>query len=250
VNIVVQNFIDTVSAQGLDPPRCLLWMVPGSIACNLRMYPHFARNLLAEHGGGFKKADIYMGSLSFAEISMRLPVATYLAFMLGGLIRKIGCRIRPVETVSGATDAAIEAGMKRLEAAFLGLGSKEDAVREVAGRLAAVPTAAIGGQGAGCASRPTVAIFGDLYARDNDVLNQGLIRFIERHGGEVVPLPYGSYVKMVAWPYMRRWFIEGDYVEALTTGALIAAVSRLEKKYRRPLAPLLNEPDPVYDEPP
>lgn len=250
VNIVVQNFIDTVSAQGLDPSRCLLWMVPGSIACNLRMYPHFARNLLAEHGGGFEKANIYMGSLSFAEISMRLPVNTYLAFMLGGLIRKIGCRIRPIETVSGATDAAIEAGMDLLEAAFLGLGSKEDAVREVADRLAAVPTAAIGGQGAGCASKPKVAIFGDLYARDNDVLNQGLIRFIERHGGEVVTLPYSSYVKMVAWPYMRRWFIEGDYVEALTTGALIAAVSRLEKKYRRPLEPLLNEPEPVYDEPP
>jgi len=65
-----------------------------------------------------------------------------------------------------------------------------------------------------------------------------------------VTLPYSSYVKMVAWPYMRKWFIEGYYMEALTTGALIAAVSRLEKKYRRPLEPLLNEPEPVYDEPP
>ena len=46
VNIVVQNFINTVSAQGLDPSRCLLWMTPGSLACNLRRYPHFARNLL------------------------------------------------------------------------------------------------------------------------------------------------------------------------------------------------------------
>jgi len=250
VNIVVQNFIDTVSAQGLDPSRCLLWMAPGSIACNLRMYPHFARNLLAEYGGGFENSHIYMGSLSFAEISMRLPVNTYLAFMLGGLIRKIGCRIRPIETVRGATDAAIEAGMELLDAAFRGLGPKEDAVRKVADLLAAVPTGAIGGKGPGCASRPKVAIFGDLYARDNDVLNQGLIRFIERHGGEVVTLPYSSYVKMVAWPYMRKWFIEGYYMEALTTGALIAAVSRLEKKYRRPLEPLLNEPEPVYDEPP
>ena len=30
----------------------------------------------------------------------------------------------------------------------------------------------------------------------------------------------------------------------------MAAVTRLEKKYRRPLEPLLNEPEPVYDEPP
>ncbi len=250
VNIVVQNFIDTVSAQGLDPSRCLLWMAPGSISCNLRMYPLFAQNLLSEHGGGFEHARIYLGSMSFAEISMRLPVNTYLSFMLGGLIRKIGCRIRPCETIRGSTDAAIEAGMQMLEAAFRELGPKEEAVRKVADLLAAVPTDAADGKGPGRASRPKVAVFGDLYARDNDVINQGLIRFIERHGGEVVTLPYSSYVKMVAWPYMRKWFIEGDYMEALTAGALIAAVSRLEKKYHRHLEPLLNEPEPVYDESP
>jgi predicted nucleotide-binding protein (sugar kinase/HSP70/actin superfamily) len=214
------------------------------------MYPHFAQNLLAEQGGGFEKARIYLGSLSFAEISMRLPVNTYLAFMLGGLIRKIGCKIRPYETLQGATDAAIEAGIQLLESAFLGDSPKEAAVRKVAGLLAAVPTDGKGGNGSRRVSRPKVAIFGDLYSRDNDILNQGLVHFIERHGGEVVTLPYSSYVKMIAWPYMRKWFIEGDYLDALTTGALMAAVSRLEKKYRRPLEPILNEPELVYDEPP
>jgi predicted CoA-substrate-specific enzyme activase len=246
-NIVVQNFIDAVSAHGLDPARCLLWMTPSSIACNLRMYPHFAQNQLADRGGGFKKSRIYLGSLSFAEISMRLPVNTYLAYMLGGMIRKIGCKIRPYETLRGATDAATETGIQLLESAFLGDIPKEEAVRKVAGLFAAVPSDGAGiGNRRG--SRPKVAIFGDLYSRDNDILNQDLIDFIERHGGEVVTLPYSSYVKMIAWPYLRKWFIEGDYLEALTTGALLAAVTRLEKKYRRPLEPLLNESEPVYDE--
>jgi predicted CoA-substrate-specific enzyme activase len=248
VNIVVQNFMEAVRAHGLDPARCLLWMAPSAIACNLGMYPHFARTLLAERGGGLEKAQIYMGSLSFAEVSMRLPVPIYLAYMLGGLIRKIGCKIRPYETVAGDTDAAIETGIRLLESAFLGERPKEDAVRSAADRLAAVPTGC--GLGPRRGQRPKVAIFGDLYARDNDILNQGLIAFIERHGGEVVTLPYSSYVKMIAWPYMRKWFIEGDYRDALTTGALIAAVTRLEKRYRRPLEPLLQEPEPVYDDPP
>jgi predicted CoA-substrate-specific enzyme activase len=250
VNIVVQNFIEAVSANGLDPSRCLLWMTPSSIACNLRMYPHFAQNLLTEHGGGFEKARIYLGSLSFAELAIRLPLSTYLAFMLGGLIRKIGCQIRPYETVAGATDAAIETGIQMLESAFRGEVSKEEAVRKVAAVLAAVPTDGHGGRGGGPGTRPKVAIFGDLYSRDNDVFNQGLIHFIERHGGEVVTLPYSSYVKMIAWPYLRKWFVEGDYREALTTSALMAAVRRLEKKYRRPLEPLLNEAEFVYDESP
>ena len=248
MNIITQNFIDGIAAHGLDPSRCLLWMMPSTLACNLRMYPHFAQNLLAERGGGFEKARIYLGSLSFAEISIRLPANTYLAFMLGGLIRKIGCKIRPRETVPGATDAAIEAGMQLLESAFQGDLSKEGAVRQAADLLAAVSTD--DGIGGPRGRRPKVAVFGDLYSRDNDVLNQGLIHFIERHAGEVVTLPYSSYVRMVAWPYMRKWFIEGYYLEALTSGTLLAAVTRLEKKYRRPLEPLLNEPEPDYDESP
>jgi hypothetical protein len=167
--------------------------------------------------------------------------------MLGGLIRKIGCKIRPYETAPGATDTAIEAGIRLLESAFRGDNPKEEAVRKVAGLLAAVPTDGKSGKGSSLGSRPKVAIFGDLYSRDNDILNQDLIHFIERHGGEVVTL-HSSYAG--AWPYMRKWFIEGDYLDALTTGALFAAVSRLEKKYRRPLAPLLKEPEPVYDESP
>jgi hypothetical protein len=181
---------------------------------------------------------------------MRLPVNTYLAYMLGGLIRKIGCKLRPYETARGATDAAIEAGITLLESAFRGDAPKEEAVRKAADLLAAVPIDGRRAAGPGRGSRPKVAVFGDLYARDNNVLNQGLIHFIERHGGEVVTLPYSSYVKMIAWPYMRKWFIEGDYMEALTGGALLAAVGRLEKKYRRPLDPLLNEPEPVYDDSP
>ena len=248
VNIIAQNLIDGIAAHGLDPARCLLWMTPSTLACNLRMYPHFVQNLLAERGGGFEKARIYLGTLSFAEISMRLPANSYLAFMLGGLIRKIGCRIRPYESAAGATDAAVEAAMRLIESAFRGDLPKAEAVRGAAELLAGVSTDDGGGRRR--MPRPKVAVMGDLYSRDNDVLNQGLIHFIEAHGGEVVTMPYSSYVRMVAWPYMRKWFVEGDYLEALTTGALLAAVSRLEKKYRRPLEPLLNEPEPDYDESP
>ena len=131
--------------------------------------------------------------------------------------------------------------------AFSGDGDKEDAVREAAAVIAAVPTR-VGDRGK--QPRPKVAVFGDLYSRDNDTLNQGLIHFIEAHGGEVVTLPYSSYVKMVAWPYMRKWFLEGEYLDALTTGATMAAVTLMERRYRHPLEPLIDEPEPVFNDPP
>jgi predicted nucleotide-binding protein (sugar kinase/HSP70/actin superfamily) len=45
---------------------------------------------------------------------------------------------------------------------------------------------------------PRVAIFGDLYARDNDVMNQGLIRAIEDAGGEALTTPYTECVGFIA----------------------------------------------------
>lgn len=47
MNIIAQNLIDGIATHGLDPARCLLWMTPSTLACNLRMYPHFVQNLLA-----------------------------------------------------------------------------------------------------------------------------------------------------------------------------------------------------------
>jgi hypothetical protein len=45
-----------------------------------------------------------------------------------------------------------------------------------------------------------VAVFGDLYARDNHVINQDLIHFIGENGGEVLTKPYSEYVKMISGP--------------------------------------------------
>ena len=54
------------------------------------------------------------------------------------------------------------------------------------------------------AARPKVAIFGDLYVRDNEVMNQELVRCIEEAGGEVVTTPYSDYIKIVAAAAFRH----------------------------------------------
>ena len=59
-----------------------------------------------------------------------------------------------------------------------------------------------------------------------------------------------SYVKMIARPYLRKWFVEGSYVQALSSKALIATITRLEKRYLRYFQRILKEPEPVYEEPP
>jgi len=95
-----------------------------------------------------------------------------------------------------------------------------------------------------------VAIFGDLYVRDNDVMNQDLIRFIESYGCEVIVTPYSAYVQMVAKAYLKKWFFEGNYLDILSSKALLSTVTRLEKGYLKYFGKILENPAPPYDESP
>ncbi len=240
LNIIAQDFTEYVESHDLDPARTVLWMAASSIACNIRLYPQHIRSILAAHGRGFERSEVYSGAITLQDISATLPLEVYLAYMFGGFMRRVGCRLRPYERRRGATDAAVQEGMAKLEEAFLGRRPKQAALAEAVAALAAVECVENG-------ARPEVAIFGDLYSRDNDVLNQGLVHFIEDHGGEVITTPYTSYVKMVVRPYYWKWFLEGKYMNVLSTGALMAAVTPLERRYFPYFERVLGEPMPSYD---
>jgi predicted nucleotide-binding protein (sugar kinase/HSP70/actin superfamily) len=240
LNIIAQNFMDYVQRHDLDPAETVLWTAAASIACNIHLYPHHTRTILEAHGGGFEKSEVYVGAITLQDISATLPFDAYLGYMFGGFIRRMGCRIRPYEKRRGETDRVIQEGMEKLVEAFEGDREKEEALAEVVSRFDTIEC--IEGE-----PRPEVAIFGDLYSRDNDVLNQGLIHFIETHGGEVITTPYTSYAKMVARPYYWKWFLEGKYKNVLSTGALMAAVGPLERKYFRYFEQILGGVEPAYD---
>jgi predicted nucleotide-binding protein (sugar kinase/HSP70/actin superfamily) len=244
--IIAQDFIDYIETHDLDPGRTLLWVGASKIACNIGLYGHQIHKILGDYGNDMQTAGVHTGDLSLADISMKLPVNTYFGFMFGGLLKKMGCRIRPYERVAGTTDHILDKSLTILESAFRFGRSKEEALAQV---IAWFESIEISPEKRAC-PRPKVAIFGDLYVRDNELINQDLIHFIETQGGEVVTTPYSTYVKMIVRPYLRKWFVEGSYVEALSTKALIATVTHLEKTYYKYFQRILKEPEPVYDESP
>ncbi len=243
LNIIAMEFIDYVRRHNLDPCNTALWMMDSVIPCNLRLFRHHIKNLCASYGNGMEQAAVYAGGLSMADLSLKVPLDAYFAFMFGGLLRKMGCRIRPYETIKGATDRVIDESIAVFSDAFRGKCSKEEAVAEVVSLFEAIETSN------GNRPRPKVAIFGDLYARDNEVMNQHLIHFIEEQGGEVITTPYSSYVKMITGPYFRKWFFEGRLLEVLSSGGLITLIKRLEDRYLQYFNRILPHAEPAYDEP-
>jgi len=162
--------------------------------------------------------------------------------MFGGMLRKLICRVRPYETVKGVTDQVAEQSLEVFCQAFAGHLSKEDAAADVVGRFEQIPVQP--------EKRPRAAIFGDLFVRDNPVMNQDLLRFIEACGGEAITTPYTDYVKMIARSYFRKWFTEGRYLEVFRSKTLLMWLAHMEKTYFRCFNRILDEQEPGYDAPP
>jgi predicted nucleotide-binding protein (sugar kinase/HSP70/actin superfamily) len=223
VNLMAQSYIDYIEENLLDPAQTVGWCFESHVACNIRMYPQLIKGIMETAGRGMEKVEIYVGSLSLDDISMQASIEGYFAHMFGGMLRKIGCKIRPYEKEKGITDKVIAQSINILYNTFLGGRSKDDDLAKVINLFKKIKTVP--------AHRPKVAIFGDMYARDNDVFNQDLIHCIEEYGGEVITTPFNEFPKMIAGPYMRRWFLEGEYIDVLLTKTLITLVNQLEKSY-------------------
>ncbi|PKL17601.1 MAG: CoA activase, partial [Spirochaetae bacterium HGW-Spirochaetae-5] len=223
LNIMIQNFAEYVKKYDLDPAETVLWNIDSKLSCNLGMFPYYSKTVLESMGGGLEKAEVYAGSITLTDISYTAAFNMYIACMFAGMIRRIGCHIRPYEVIPGTTDRVLEKSVPVITEAFKTGTSKEKALDHVIGLFEKIEVVRT--------DRPKVAIFGDLYARDNEVLNQDIISVIEKNGGEVITTPYSELVKIIAEPYIKKWFKEGNYIGALTSQIMKQAIVIFENRY-------------------
>jgi len=225
LNIIVQNAIDYIETNKLDPSNTVLWIIKSTLSCNLSMFPQYMRKLLHDYGKGMEMASVYSGDLIFYDISLQTAINAYLAYMFGGYIRKIGCSVRPYEKTKGSTDKVIEASFALLYDAFKQGKPKEKILEHIVGEFESIKMEKT--------ERARVAIFGDLYVRDNELMNQDLIKMIEENGGEVITTPYSEYIKIVIDPFTERAFKEGRYLDYAKTKFLKSLIPLVEENYTR-----------------
>ncbi len=238
LNAIANGFCHTMTTLKLNPKKSVLWLSQSDISCNIKLYPHHIKTILGQLSPGMETAGVFRGGLFFNDLSITASVNAYFAYMFGGLIRSIGCRIRPYEVLKGQTDHVIEKSVTLLSKAFEQKTSKENALMDVIALFGRIPVNRV--------KRPKVAIFGDFYVRDNAIMNQDLIHFIEQNGGEVITTPYYRFAQMIADSYFKKWFNEGKYLHLLSNKALQLTMRQMEKKYYRLFKPLLDEPEIAY----
>jgi predicted nucleotide-binding protein (sugar kinase/HSP70/actin superfamily) len=225
LSVIVRNAIDYMESNQLNPVNTALWIMKSTLSCNLSMFPHFMKKLLENYGNGMEKASVYLGDVVFYDFSLPTAINAYLAYMFGGFVRKIGCNIRPYEKVRGTTDEMIGKSLAMLYEAFRQGNPKEPVLEKIMKGFDAIETERT--------DRPKVAIFGDLYVRDNDLMNQNLIGMVEDNGGEVITTPYSEYMKIVVNPSTERFFKEGRYMNYAKIKFLKSLIPLVEDQYKK-----------------
>ena len=233
LTVMVQNFVDYMKENGLDPANTVIWNPKSKLACNIGMFPYFSKQLLKAHGMGMENVGVYTGEMTFTDISIRAVVNCYFAHMFSGYLNRIACSIRPYENEKGATDRVIDEAVSILYETFVHDRSKKKALDEIIGRFEKIAVTRT--------DRPKVAIFGDLYVRDNEVMNQDLIRTIEKNGGEVVTTPYSEYMQIVSAPYLKKWLRQGQIKDVALLTVLQKIARMIEKKYYRYFSRVLKD---------
>ncbi|NTV84509.1 MAG: CoA activase, partial [Bacteroidales bacterium] len=138
------------------------------------------------------------------------------------------------EKIKGSTDQVMKESFALLYDAFKHGKPKEKILEHVTGEFKSIVTEKT--------KRARVAIFGDLYVRDNDLMNQDLIKVIEENGGEVITTPYSEYIKTIVEPFTERAFREGRYLDYVKAKFLKSLIPLVEENYAHYFNGLMGEP--------
>jgi len=117
---IVEEAARYVQVHGLDPAKTAVWMARSQLSCNIGMFPFYIKSLLEARGGGMERVDVYAGSAFYLDFSLRATFNAYRAYLAGGLLRRMGCRLRPREKTPGDTDRAVARSLEILVPAFEG----------------------------------------------------------------------------------------------------------------------------------
>ncbi len=232
LSIIAYEAIDYINTHNLKPENCAIWAIDSKIACNLGMFSHFIKKTIHAYDEKFSDISVYAGEIVYHDISFNASLNSYLAYMFSGLIKKVGCSIRPYEKNKGDTNRVIETSRQILIDTFLTDRSKETAIEIILSLFDKIERTKT--------ERPKVAVIGDLYVRDNDIMNQNLIEYIEEQGGEVITTPYNEFMKIIAETYLKKWMRQGKYLYAAKLKMIKTAVELVERKYNTLFNGFLN----------
>jgi predicted CoA-substrate-specific enzyme activase len=243
ISAIVQGAIEIVKKHRLPVNNTAIFLnTICKLSCNFPQYPMMAQQLLKKEGGEFEKLHIFATEFEMTSLPYDLIYNVYIAYLLGGLLRRIVCKIRPYEVNPGETDKILEASRQKLYDCFQTKKSKEEAFEQIVDDFATVSL------NTKFSSKPKVGIIGDLYIRDNDVFNQELIRELEQLGAEVITTPFSYVLRLLAVKSQSDLIKKGQYISMIRMKMMVEILEQFEKRFYSIAKKIIDEEFPSFDD--
>jgi len=243
ISAIVAADMETIRKHDLKPENTTIFLnAITCLSCNLLQYPLMTKKILEQHANGFEKVQVFATEFEMRGFPFEVIYDVYCSYLLGGFLRRLGCKIRPYEIIPGQTDQIIEEARQQLYWCIKKGESKEDIFREIVDELAAIPVSDPDG------TRPKVSIIGDLYVRDNDVFNQQLIAELENYGAEVVTTPFTHILRMQAVKHNYNLREAKHYLALMRDKLLVEVLEKFEKRFFHIANEILQEEFPIFND--
>jgi len=234
-----------LAAMRSSPPamKHAFFMATAQGPCRFGQYVTLHRQILDREG--YHDVPILSPSsyLGYAGLDEPVRRQIFRAMLVGDILMKAGCKVRPYEIEPGATNYALEQEMRRLASVFEADGDLAAAVAESTRRIASIPVT-------GGPRKPLVGIVGEVYVRNNVFANEHVVRSIEKLGAEAWMAPLAEWVLFTS----SMWNLRQNLDQKLSTELVRGWVKwqwlrHWERKLYAAAGPLLaDRREPEVDE--
>jgi predicted nucleotide-binding protein (sugar kinase/HSP70/actin superfamily) len=225
-----------------SPPgmKHAFFMTTAQGPCRFGQYVTLHRQILDREGYGDVPILAPSSYLGYAGLEEPIRRQIFKAMLVGDILMKAGCKVRPYEREAGETAYCLGQETAHLASVFEADGDLAGAVGGSLRRLASIPVR-------DGPRKPLVGIVGEIYVRNNVFANEHVVRSIERLGAEAWMAPLAEWVLFTSSMWNLRQNLDQKLSKALVQGwAKWQWLRYWERKLYGAASPLLDdrhEPD-------
>jgi predicted CoA-substrate-specific enzyme activase len=202
-----------LAAMRASPPgqQHAFFMASAQGPCRFGQYVTLHRQILDREG--FPDVPILAPSSYMGYAGLEEPIRRQIfkAMLVGDILMKAGCKVRPYELEEGETNYRLEREMAHLASVFEADGDLAKGVGESVRRIASVPVTT-------GPRRPLVGIVGEVYVRNNVFANENVLRSVEKLGAEAWMAPLAEWVLFTSSMWNLRQNLDQKFSKQLVQG--------------------------------
>jgi predicted nucleotide-binding protein (sugar kinase/HSP70/actin superfamily) len=193
--LTIGEFIHAVRQSGDEPDQHALFMATAAGPCRFGQYATLHRMILDQHG--YRDIPILSPASmnSYQGLDQNLRFLIYQCILMGDILYKCACAIRPYEEEKGLTDIILEKSTRDIEEAVTRGENLRNAMQRAISRFQSIRRRQ--------QVKPLVGIVGEIYVRCNPFANEEVVQQIELAGGEAWLSPVSEW--MIYIMNLHRW---------------------------------------------